>query len=101
MLKNLPHVLISLLLLGAAAWLYGFFMPAFIEGKNIDDLYSIMYTAGPADEVRNTQSDGTTDYRKTYYAAEKAWRTSRNDWLDTGSGVAISSLTVLLFLRAN
>ncbi|MBT2559096.1 hypothetical protein J7E24_14995 [Hymenobacter sp. ISL-91] len=101
MLKNLPRALMSLLLLGAAAWLHGFFMPAFIEGKSINNLYEIMYTADPADEVKNTQSDGAIDYRKTYYAAEKAWRTNRNDWLDTGSGVAISSLTVLLFLRAN
>ncbi len=91
----------GLLLLGMAAWLYGYFMPAFIAGKSINDLHSIMYTVDPADGAGDSRPDTHADYRKAYYAAEEAWRTSRNTWLDIGSGVAISSLTVLLYLRAN
>ena len=46
-------------------------------------------------------SGNQAEARQVYYATESAWRTSRNSWLDIGSGVAVSSLTVLLFLRAN
>ncbi|NVO29756.1 hypothetical protein [Hymenobacter lapidiphilus] len=92
MTRNLQTICASLLLLGLLAWLMGFFMPAFIPGKSANDLYALQpeYSSGNAAEAR-----------KAYYATEEAWRTSRNSWLDFGSGVAISSLTILLFLRAN
>ncbi|MFD2787233.1 hypothetical protein [Hymenobacter rubripertinctus] len=98
--KNVQSVFLGLLLVGATAWLYGFFMPAFIAGKSLDDLPQLTYHLDPADKAEKLQSGRKTDFRKAYYAADKAWRTSRNTWLDTGSGVAISSLTVLLFLPA-
>lgn len=101
MLKNLQRVFVGLLLLGAAIWLYGCFMPAFIEGKSINDLHALIYHTDPDDAGKSPPTGGSkVDYRKAYYAAEEAWRTSRNAWLDVGSGVAISSMTVLLYLRA-
>ncbi|OWP63080.1 hypothetical protein CDA63_11140 [Hymenobacter amundsenii] len=92
MTRNLQVVFLILILLGLLAWLIGSSMPAFIPGKSANNLYALQpeYSSGNAAEAR-----------KAYYATEEAWRTSRNSWLDVGSGVAISSLTILLFLRAN
>ncbi|SDX56386.1 hypothetical protein SAMN04488069_10277 [Hymenobacter psychrophilus] len=67
-------------------------MPALVPGKSINDLYALQPQLGSGNEAET---------RQAYYATEVAWRTSRNTWLDIGSGIAISSLTVLLFLRAN